>query len=128
MWIHSKIGFFSAVADYDRAGFLLVRARFEEDIRALCALVKEIDGEEPVPKKTPARDYLWRISIGNVTWGRVLARLAEGIEYTNFKGAVHGDPIRDRAYLRCWTAMRDAQDEAQLRPGPRRRLPPGHGG
>lgn len=71
----------------------------------------------PAPKKTPDRDYLWRISIGNVTWGRVLARLAEGIEYSNFKGAVHGDPIRNRAYGRCWTAMRDAQDEAEATEG-----------
>lgn len=127
MWIHSKLGFFSAVADYDRAGYVLVRARFEEDIRGLCSLVREIDGTEPTPKKTPARDYLWRISIGNITWGRVLARLAEEIEYTNFKGAIHGDPVRDRAYLRCWTAMRDAQDEAQQNPGRHKGTAQSHG-
>lgn len=116
MWLHSKIGFFSAVAHYYRPGYLVVRARFEQDIRALCGVVAEIEGTAPKPMLTPGRDYRYRISIGNVTWGRVLARLAEEITYHNFKGAVHGDPIRDRAYGRCWTAMRDAQREAAERP------------
>ena len=111
MWVHSSIGFFPAVADYYRPGHLVVRARFEKDIRALCKLVGEIEAD-PTPERTPGQDYLWRISIGNVTWGRVLARMAEEITYHNFKGAVHGDPIRDRAYGRCWSAMRNAQDEA----------------
>ena len=37
--------------------------------------------------------------------------------YTNFKGALHGEPVRDRAYGRCWAAMREAQREA-MRPAP----------
>lgn len=132
MWIYSKIGFFSAVADHYRPGFVVVRARFRRDIAALCRLAGEVAGETPQPQRTPQRDYLWRISIGNVLWGRMLARLVEDIDYTNFKGAVHGDPVRDRAYGRCWSAMREAQDEAmRCAPGTPRTegqgAPPRHG-
>jgi hypothetical protein len=111
MWLHSQLGFFSAVRDLERPGHLVVRARFEKDIRALCRLVEEIVGKPPKVEKTPKRDYLWRVSIGNITWGKVLARLAEEISYTNFKGTACGDGVRERAYHRCWAAMRDAQRE-----------------
>lgn len=67
MWLHSKLGFFSAVRDLERPGRLLVRARFEEDIRALARMVVEIAGKAPKAERTPKRDYLWRVSIGNIT-------------------------------------------------------------
>ena len=111
MWLHSQLGFFSAVRDLERPGHLVVRARFEEDIRALARLVEEIAGKAPKVERTPKRHYLWRVSIGNITWGKVLARLAEQISYSNFKGTVCGDAVRERAYHRCWAAMRDAQTD-----------------
>ena len=118
MWIHSSIGFFSAVRDHFHAGHVLVRARFQEDIERLADMVAQPEFAGAVPKieRTPDRDYLFRISIGNLTWGHVLQRLGEEITYTNFKSSVHGDRVRDDAYAECWRQMRKAQQHASERP------------
>jgi hypothetical protein len=42
-------------------------------------------------------------------FAELAAELVSEIDYDNFKSAVHGDPVRDQAYMRCWSAMHAAQ-------------------
>jgi hypothetical protein len=38
-----------------------------------------------------------------------VAGLVNEIDYDKFKKAAHGNPVRDRAYMGCWSAMHAAQ-------------------
>ncbi|MCF7946780.1 MAG: hypothetical protein K9K80_02490 [Spirochaetia bacterium] len=62
-------------------------------------------------KYTLESDYHYRLNVPKEIWGRVCKRLAEGIEYHNFKDHVHCDPVRDDAYMQCWLAMKRVQGE-----------------
>lgn len=114
MWVYTAIGFFSAVENReDRTRkTLLVRARFREDIDRLAGRLHPA----PAVVETPERDYMFRVVIPKTVWAKVMAELAEAIDYGNFKSAVHGDPVRDRAYMRSWSAMADAQEAAYESP------------
>ena len=109
MWLFSEIGFFSAVENIHDPKTVLVRARFKADIVALSKYGRSLGLKIPPATETPENDYRFRIIIRKTTWADLVGRLAERIDYSNFKNHVHGDPARDRAYMRCWSAMREAQ-------------------
>lgn len=111
MWLFTQIGFFSVVEHKENMRRVLVRARFGEDLAKLKALASEMGLGFSDIAETPDHDYRFRATMKKADWAKLLHGLAEDITYTNFKRAVHGNPIRDRAYMACWSAMRRAQDE-----------------
>lgn len=106
MWIFMSDAMLSIVADRNNPKRLLVRARKEIDI-------KRVFGSSVKVKRTPKADYAFRVSLDR---GIVLEQIGEhlaNIEYDNFKDSVSkGDRARHNAYLRCWYAMRDFQDDS----------------
>ena len=103
MWLMTTRGFYSAVQHRDDPDRLLVRARCEEDIRALADLVA---GE---PVRLEHADYAWRVEATRAEWAAALQVLAAEITYPNFKSAV-ADDAHHEAYLRVWGVMRELDD------------------
>lgn len=60
-------------------------------------------------KDTEKADYRFRTVASPRVVAAAVARTVAGIDYPNFKTAVHGDSQRDRAYLRVWSAMHELQ-------------------
>jgi hypothetical protein len=110
MWIFTRIGFFSAVENTQDPATLLVRARVRADIEHLADRLRE-QGCPCEVRETPDRDYRWRLIVPKAVFAEVVGALAAGIDYPNFKDAVHEGTSRDRAYMRVWSAMRDIQDD-----------------
>src|ERR1700730_9491815 len=64
------------------------------------------------PASDPTRDYRWRLSISRAEWLILAARLADAVNYLNFKSACHDQPSQSNkslAYLRIWQTMHDLQ-------------------
>jgi hypothetical protein len=87
---------------------LLVRSRFKEDIAAICKRMEEA-GVPVEPFEDLHADYRYRMVCPKETFSELLAEMVNAIDYDNFKSAVHGDPVRDQAYMGCWSAMYAAQ-------------------
>jgi len=116
MWIFCKTGFLSIVEHRGEADRLLVRARVEEDLQGFVERLDRLGRRRHPIEETPVADYRFRTVAEKRLVARALAQLAEEIEYTNFKAAVHGDPPRDDAYMDVWDAMRELQKAKQDRP------------
>lgn len=118
MWLMTKIGFFSVVAHRDDSETMLVRARVRGDLEALQGLWGKLDypdlaGLGMTPSEiidTPDADYAHRIFMPKWIWVILAEKLAEGIDYPNFKAAVHGNWRRDQAYFRIWQEMKLLQN------------------
>ena len=113
MWIFTEIGFFSAVENYFEHDHVLVRGRFKVDLINLQKMIFKEEGIEFELLNTPSNDYHYRLNIPKDIWGRICQKLASTIDYHNFKGHVHGDSIRDKAYMGCWNSMYQAQNQAE---------------
>jgi hypothetical protein len=90
---------------------MLVRARCRTDIFNLFNACQDLKSIEH-PTSDESRDYCWRMSIGKADWVQLAARLAEAVDYSNFKNAVHDQPDqgnKGRAYLSIWRVMREVQ-------------------
>lgn len=111
MWLFTKSGFFSAVQHRQSADVILLRARFKGDLEKLF----ETYWIESKVEKTPCADYPFRACIQRKTWERIVAAEASKIDYDNFKAAAHDGTPRDDALMRCWSAMRAAQDPVYFR-------------
>ena len=106
MWLFCKHGFFSAVRHVDKPDTIHLRARFRGDLERLFAA----HGVAATVVETPANDYRFRADVPKVDWARIAAAEADGIDYSNFKNAVHDGTARDGAYLGVWAAMRAARE------------------
>lgn len=106
MWVITTHGFFSAVEKpEDRGnGTLTVRARNEEDIRALAAM---IPGTTPTQTTRGHSDYEWRLRCTTSEWAVALARMALEINYSNFKTAVgqRQGKVRAGVYGSVWSVL-----------------------
>ena len=109
MWLVTTLGFFSVVAHRDDLDLVLVRGRSGEDLAQLRAFAAERQIPLPDVLATPTADYGCRLFVTRQDWEQLAAALAAGIDYPNFKEAVHGDAGRDAAYLQMWAAMRRFQ-------------------
>ena len=109
MWLFCRSGVFSAVRNTAKEGTVLVRSRFRGDLERLC----RTHGVKARIKETPAHDYLFRMVVPREEWTRIAAAEAEGVDYPNFKDAVHDGTARDKAYMQTWWAMALAQDAAR---------------
>jgi hypothetical protein len=121
MWIMLPLGAFSVTERPTRPPGdernLQVRARRREWLEALReAYCPELG--EPVHYENA--DYQWRCFVTPQQWAETLARIANAIDYSNFKGATL-DPrhsphspqqrqILHLAYSRCWSALLEAGD------------------
>jgi hypothetical protein len=124
MWIASKIGFFSVVIDSKREGRMLIRARCRADIFNLYeGFRKNLVSIEP-PTSDETRDYRWRLSISRTDWITLAAKLAEEVNYPNFKSEVHRQPDQENKsgpYMAVWSVMHGVQiHEGKETPDPSR--------
>jgi hypothetical protein len=109
MWIYTKKGFFSAVRNREDGSLIHVRSQFRGDLERLLAAC----GAKASVTSTPDGDYRFRTDIPSAIWRRFLADEAKTIDYETFKPAVHGNPLRDYAYLEVFFAlMRGGRAEA----------------
>lgn len=92
MWIFTKYGLLSVVADKGNNDNLLVRARQSHHIRRILP--------NHHPKYTPNADYHWRVSISRSQFSALMAELIGEISYPNFKNAA--DPALKSVYMRVW--------------------------
>ena len=110
MWVFTTEGFFSVVAHRTQPDSVLVRTRVREDLVALAGHVPTLtiveDGDA---------DYRWRAVMKRSDWEGAVARLAAGIDYDNFKGAVARRSGKDRAglYGDVWSVLRALQNGAE---------------
>lgn len=98
MWLITPVGFFSIVqkpADVS-AGTLTVRARVRSDIDALRATFLP---ELTPTKETASADYRFRGQAPKAAVAAALAKLAESIDYSNFKDDVAKRQGKERAHL-----------------------------
>ena len=117
MWTFTARGFFSVVkGDPDpETGEkkVWVRARILKDIAGLHALAGQMAKEDHWVAlqtsriiTTPERDYPFRFEISKFGWGLLLAKMADEIDYENFKDRVgHEDMDRAVAYTNVWAVM-----------------------
>ena len=112
MWLFCKSGFFSAVAHETKPDTIHLRARFKGDLERLF----KANGIKSKVAYTPQNDYAYRANVSKAQWAAIVAKEAEGIDYTNFKNKVHDGTARDGAYMDAWLAMRQGQTRQRYRP------------
>jgi hypothetical protein len=92
MWLFTRHGFYSVVRDRVDTRHVQVRARIKDDLERLshfAGKVLRVEMPEIIP--TPQADYAFRCVIEQEGWVKIAAALAADIDYTNFKGEIHGD-------------------------------------
>ena len=102
MWIASKFGFFSIVRK--NPGKCHVRARIREDLENLIAA----SGIEAEILTWDESDYRHRIIVKESVVEKVMATLAETLDYDNFKSMITETPSQsDKAstYGEIWAMM-----------------------
>lgn len=108
MWIFSKTGFYRVVVDNQNAGYMLIRSRCKADIENLYAAHHQVCPSMSQPTSNELRDYRWRLGISKADWLVLASRLADGIDYSNFKQACHNEPSQDSksgALMAVWRTM-----------------------
>jgi hypothetical protein len=120
MWIATTSGFFSVVADNQRPGRMLIRARCRADIFNLYKTHEGLQSMES-PTSDEMRDYRWRISIDRIEWIILAGRLGQEVDYPNFKSAVHQHADQANKYgpyLQIWSTMKGLQERENPDPSP----------
>lgn len=115
MWLITPVGFFSVVqkpADV-AAGTLTVRSRVRSDLDSLRAMV--------LPNLTPTKessstDYRFRAQAPKASVAAAFAKLAESIDYSNFKDVVAQRQGKERAHLYhgVWDVLYAMQGDPKL--------------
>ena len=102
MWIITDRGFYSAVQHRKKPDRLLIRARNEDDIRALADLLPDSE-----PWSLENSDYEWRLECSKQEWSVVMAALTDDIDYDNFKNAVGRKQGKERSsiYMGVWSKL-----------------------
>lgn len=97
MWLLTTTGFYSIVEKpWDRPkGTLTVRARVRKDLELLGGQLPELG---PIAED-PEADYRFRAQAPRAAVAKAMFRLAESLDYDNFKGAVADRQGRGRAHL-----------------------------
>ena len=110
MWIFCKDGFVSVVQDWNNSTSVVVRGRNRDD---LLNVAKAMKINPKTVQTTPLNDYRYRFSATKRQWADYIYQCSIDIDYINFKGRVHEkiDPLRNDAYMKCWGAMGEYQDQ-----------------
>ena len=103
MWLFTDTGFVSAVS---AGSELMVRSRDRESLEPLAAVAKvEI-------KKTPKKDYPYRVFVKHEVFAEWVAMMVRNIQYGNFKSEV----AVTRGYefthplMKVWSVMHEVED------------------
>ena len=101
MWLFTPEGFVSVVSGEEFGSELQVRARSEGDLERLRASWFPELGET---RTIAGRDYPFRALCAKEDLAQALARMARGIDYTNFKDTVAQRHSQKRAkiYSKVW--------------------------
>lgn len=101
MWIVTNTGLISIVEDRTDSSMVYVRSRRESD---LVEFIKDIDLNFEI-MYTEEHDYDYRVHMSKTILAKVLAGLANKIDYDNFKNSI---PKSDSALIsfahKVWTA------------------------
>ncbi len=103
MWIFQNDSFLSIVAQRDKPGVLMVRARKAGDIEAVFPQAESWEGG--------GTDYQFRAEVPGEEVAEAMAERIRGIGYGNFKASVKDGPRHD-AYSDVWWVMREWGDRS----------------
>lgn len=114
MWLMTKQGFFSVVQHRDYPEDVLVRARCIDDIENFLHVAGIAHGFE----WTPTADYPYRTQCPKPVLIDALARMANDIDYDNFKNAIKADGqiLHASAYAGVWGEMLMIDDRERVLP------------
>lgn len=132
MWLCTKYGFFSVKRDREDRYF--IRARVRQDLVNLCEEMKNVFGRDPEDpahvrlanegsgygpfdaseaiQDWPAADYRFRLIVSKEALDAIFDRLADSIDYPNFKAEVSRHPDQHRhlhLYHEVWGVMASLQ-------------------
>lgn len=112
MWMITTIGFFSVVEKIeDKAdGMVTVRSRVRADLEKLN--VEFLGGKAEIIGKG-GTDYPYRLRIPKGAWADAAGKLADGIDYPNFKSAVHERQggAREQIYEGVWNVLKQLHSQ-----------------
>lgn len=113
MWLMTTQGFYSAVENWHDRETVLVRGRVRADLKRLSRQLPDADINRRIYRDRSA-DYPYRLKLTKEEWATATARLAKGIDYGNFKGAVSKRLGHKRAgvYHRVWSVLLDLERDA----------------
>ena len=110
MWLMTRFGFFSVVQKNDDS-HLTIRARVKSDLdrlrRHYLPQLSETVGHG-------GTDYPWRAAAAKKDFAEAMKRIAEDIEYPNFKNEVSlslAGSGRAHRYAKVWTALADMPED-----------------
>ncbi len=108
MWLFTNFGFFSVVQKPGDA-ILTIRARVRADLDRLRSGYLPQLGETRAGEGT---DYPYRASASHAEVAAAMARIAEDIDYSNFKSKVSKTQgqRRSHAYMAVWDALYDLEN------------------
>lgn len=126
MWTFTRLGFSSAVKHRDQPETLIIRFRtkvdalrhvqFMRDDSVAAAWFESLGVEIPSVEHNIAADYAFRITLPAGLWSQVIARLADSVDYTNFKDMMHDQcPHWNAVLMRIWSDTRRVQDDQEWR-------------
>jgi hypothetical protein len=118
MWIFTKNGFFSVVCARKEEGRsseidkskLMIRARSKEHLKNLIEEHQELKDHTITEMKYS--DYKYRIFVDKNIWSNISRKIAEDINYGNFKDEVKkslNDPFFNSSLGEIWSIMYEYQ-------------------
>jgi hypothetical protein len=124
MWIFTPFGFFSATAyegdEHTTEPEIQIRGRAKADLQNLIKkYFVKTDDERIFEWK--GRDYPYRVIVTQQRWAAISARMAQDIDYSNFKDQVKKVQGENRAhhYMSVWSLMNGLEfkmkDAARIR-------------
>ena len=119
MWVNWSGGLLSVVQAGPEPGGrpnaprkLMIRARVRKHLELLQRDHPTLR-RYPIIKSEPGRDYAFRMIVPRTTFARVMAAMAAGIDYGNFKARCSASPDLDPAYVDAlhsvWAVFRKLQ-------------------
>jgi hypothetical protein len=123
MWLFTISGFYSVVIDNQRKGRMLIRSRCQADAANLYRDHHETLASMEAPTSDESRDYRWRISVSKADFVTLASRLAEAVDYSNFKSACAKRPDQGNkieALHEVWATMARLQREGPKQPAKRK--------
>lgn len=108
MWLMTQHGFYSIVQNSQTEGEYFIRARVKRDLENLSQLM----GWKKKVLRWASADYRYRLIVSREEMLAATARIAEAIDYSNFKGRIHQLPDQEDkslAYGRVWATMEALQ-------------------
>ena len=105
MWLMTKHGFYSIVEK--RPGEFHVRARERQDLENLLSVLSwRLYDRCPEIVETPEADYRYRFVTSRKPVSFLMSKLADGIDYPNFKAEIAARPDqRRKPYHTVWNVL-----------------------